>query len=71
MDHRLLDGVGQVGHEEIDRRLPREKEKDILADMVLGSPPISVTGSRSGGAALTNLLSALEDLGLITDNTSA
>lgn len=30
-----------------------------------------VTGSRSGGAALTSLLAALSRLGVITDNTTA
>lgn len=31
----------------------------------------TVTGSRSGGAAITNLLTALSNLGLITDSTTA
>lgn len=35
------------------------------------NPPIVVTGSRSGGAALVSLISALVQLGLITDSTSA
>ena len=41
---------------------------------LLGATPITrpaVTGSRSGGAALTNLLTALANLGAITDSTSA
>lgn len=39
----------------------------------LGATPItraSVTGSRSGGAALENLLTALDSFGIITDNTT-
>jgi len=31
--------------------------------------PIEVTGSRSSGVALTNLLVALEQIGIIVDNT--
>lgn len=34
-------------------------------------PPKSVTGSRSGGTALANLLVALESIGIITNDTSA
>lgn len=32
---------------------------------------ISVTGSRAGGAALENLLTALAEAGIITDDTTA
>lgn len=35
------------------------------------SGPISVTGSLSGGEALTSLIAALTTLGLITNNTTA
>lgn len=70
MDHRELEGAGQVAHDEIDRRLPDEKGKEILADLIAGSPPVTVTGSRGGNAALASLLTALEALGLITDSTS-
>lgn len=34
------------------------------------TPPVEVTGSAGGNAALENLLTALESLGFITDNTS-
>ena len=72
MDHRDLIGAGQVEHTEIDRRLPTEKEKDILADLVAGGLAIEVTGARDDPeAALANLLTALADLGLITDSTTA
>lgn len=39
----------------------------------LGEPlaKVSVTGSKSSGAALTSLLTGLASLGLITDNTTA
>ena len=71
-DHRNLEGAGQTSHAEIDRRLPDEREKSLLADLVAGSPPISVTGARDDPeSALANLLAALESLGLITDSTTA
>ena len=70
MDHQTLEGVGQTGHDEIDRRLPTETEKGILADLV--GAPISVTGARDDPeGALASLLEALEGLGLITDSTTA
>ena len=72
MDHRELDGAGVAGHDEIDRRLPDEKEKAILAGLVDGGAPVTVAGARDDPeAALANLLAVLEDLGLITDNTTA
>lgn len=37
----------------------------------LPGTPIAVAGDRSDGTALTNLLTALATLGLITDNTVA
>lgn len=37
----------------------------------LPQTPINVTGDRSDGTALTNLLTALATLGLITDSTVA
>ena len=62
MDHHYLEGVGQTGHDEIDRRLPTETEKGILAELV--GAPISVTGMRNDlEGALANLLAALESLG--------
>lgn len=70
-DHNSLAGAGQIAHDQIDRRLPDDREKDILATLAGESPPIAVSGSRGGNTALANLLAALEDLGLITDNTSA
>jgi hypothetical protein len=70
MDHPYLERAGQVAHSEIDRRLPTETEKGILADLV--GTPISVTGARDDPeGALAALLSALEGLGLIDDNTTA
>lgn len=35
-----------------------------------GSTPPSVTGSRGGNAAVTDLLTKLDDQGIITDNTT-
>ena len=70
MDHQTLEGVGQTGHDEIDRRLPTETEKGILADLV--GAPISVTGARDDPeGALASLLAVLEGLGLIVDSTTA
>lgn len=72
MDHNDLQGTGQTDHGQIDLRLPTHREKDILADLASGSPPIAVTGARNNTeAALANLLAALETLGLITDSTTA
>jgi len=57
-------------HGQIDLRLPTHREKDILADLASGSPPVTVTGARDDPeAALANLLAALAALGLITDST--
>lgn len=42
------------------------------ADSAYPEPaPIDITGSRSDGSALANLLQALEQLGLVTDSTTA
>ncbi len=38
---------------------------------VLSATPRAVTGDRSTGTALTNLLIALDEMGLITDETTA
>ena len=71
MDHQQLEGAGQTGHAQIDNLLPTPAEKDILTDIAAQTPPVNVTGSRAGNTALANLLAALEDLGLITDSTTA
>lgn len=61
-----------AGHAESDRRLPDEREKSLLADLVAGNPLVSITGARDDPeAVLANLLAALESLGLITDSTTA
>ena len=71
MDHHNLQGAGQIIHAEIDRRLPNEREKALLADLA-GSAPVTVNGARDNPeAALANLLAALETLGLIADSTTA
>ena len=70
--HRDLDDAGQTDHAQIDRRLPTEGEKDVLADLIAGGLPVEVTGARDDlEAALANLLTALAALGLITDSTTA
>lgn len=38
---------------------------------VLEATPLVLTGSRSGGGALVNLLAALEEIGLFIDGTTA
>ena len=43
----------------------------LLSGLIPDTAPISVTGSRSSGAALTSLLTALEDLGIVVDSTVA
>jgi hypothetical protein len=57
---------------------PREGEKWVIdrslgfwsfAALIVADPPV-VTGSNDGIPALQNLLQALEDMGLIVDNTS-
>ena len=71
MDHTYLEGSGQVSHAQIDKRLPTDREKSRLAE-IAASAPENVSGARDNPeAALKNLLAALEDLGLINDNTSA
>ena len=72
MDHHDLDGTGQVPHAEIDRRLPSEGEKELLAGLASGGAPVEVSGARDDPeAALASLLAALEALGLIADSTTA
>ena len=69
-EHRYLQGAGQTSHEEIDRRLPTQKQKDLLED--LDGAPDTVSGARDDPeGALADLLSVLEGLGLITDSTTA
>lgn len=59
--HTDLPDAGRITHFEID---------DILAK--LRPAPIDVTGARdTPEEALANVLQALHDLGLITDNTTA
>jgi hypothetical protein len=72
MDHHYLQGAGQIAHDTIDRRLPDEKEKALLAGLAAGGAPVTVAGARDDPEeALANLLSALEALGLIEDGTTA
>lgn len=40
-------------------------------DLTPDGEPIEVTGARDDGTALASLLSALEDIGFITDSTTA
>ena len=71
MDHHDLQGTGQISHAEIDRRLPDEREKALLAGLAKEAP-VTVSGARDDPeAALANLLAALETLGLIADSTTA
>jgi hypothetical protein len=71
MTHSQLPDAGRVTHEQIDHRLPTAKEKGILRTIGANAPE-AVSGARDDTeAALANLLAALEDLGLITDNTTA
>ena len=71
MDHHYLQGAGQIAHATIDRRLPNERQKALLAALAQEAP-VTVSGARDDPeAALANLLAALEALGLITDNTTA
>ena len=68
--HQDLPDAGEVTHQIIDRHLPDAREKALL--IKLRGAPESVSGARDDPeAALANLLAALEDLGLINDNTSA
>lgn len=60
-DHDTLDDSGRVPHVEADALLQK-----------LRNTPITVTGARDDAeAALANLLSALAELGLIVDSTTA
>ena len=71
MDHHTLQDAGQISHAEIDRRLPDERQKALLAGLA-EEAPAAVSGARDDPeAALANLLAALETLGLITDSTTA
>ena len=71
MDHHYLQGAGQISHPAIDRRLPDEREKAVLAALAQAAP-VTVSGARDDAeGALAALLSALEELGLITDSTTA
>ena len=70
MEHQALQGAGAIAHAEIDRRLPDDSEKVVLAGMA--GAPETVTGARDDPeGALKDLLAALEALGLITDNSTA
>ena len=71
MNHRDLPGAGILPHRVIDERLPLHHETNLLRTLAL-SAPIDITGARDDPeAALANLLTALETLGLITDSTTA
>jgi hypothetical protein len=71
MDHHDLQSTGQITHAAIDRRLPDEREKALLAALAQRAPE-TVGGARDDPeAALATLLAALEALGLIADNTTA
>ena len=71
MRHEDLSGAGRLSHRVIERRLPTDNEKDILR-VLSAEAPVDVDGARDDPEeALANLLSALEDLGLITDSTTA
>ena len=65
MDHSDLPDGGLIAHHEIDQRLSKLDKVDQLI-------PVAVIGARDDlEAALANLLTALESLGLITDSTTA
>jgi hypothetical protein len=71
MRHKDLEGAGRLPHRTLERRLPTDHEKDILR-VLSAHAPVKVTGARDDPeAALANLLSALANLGLITDSTTA
>jgi hypothetical protein len=58
-------------HSVIDERLPAHHEANLLRTLAL-TAPIDITGTRDQNfTALANLLTALQDLGLITDATTA
>ncbi len=67
VSHRILGAPDQPAKAEDVRRVVRDIE--VVYNQLTAAP--SVTGSRAGGTALRNLLTALADLGLITDNTTA
>ena len=71
VDHHYLEGAGQIPHAAIDRRLPDERQKALLAGLAQEAPA-AVSGAREDPeGALANLLAALEALGLIVNGTSA
>jgi hypothetical protein len=71
MRHRDLADGGLLDHRTIDRHLPTPSEKGKL-EVIDRNAPIEVTGARDDPeAALANLLSGLEALGLISDSTTA
>ena len=71
MDHHDLTSSGQSSHATIDRLLPNERQKALLAVLAVHAP-VTVSGARDDPeAALANLLAALEELGLIADSTTA
>ncbi len=61
---------GQFYNQRIQEEMVRALENH-LAKMQPAQARQIVTGSRSGGDALTNLLTALANLGYITDSTTA
>jgi hypothetical protein len=69
--HAQLPDSGRTAHHTIDERLPSEREKARLRE-IAENAPVTVSGARDDPeGALEDLLDALEDLGLITDNTTA
>lgn len=71
MQHADLPDAGHTAHHIIDQNLPTDREKAVL-DALGRLAPVAVTGARNNPeAALANLLTALADLGLITDGTTA
>lgn len=43
----------------------------VVADLTPDGEPVEVTGARDDGTALESLLTALEEIGLITDSSTA
>ena len=69
--HSDLPDGGSTPHQTIDEQLPTGDEKAKLQTLAQNAP-IDITGARDDTeAALANLLTALETLGLITDSTTA
>jgi hypothetical protein len=59
--HDLIEDAGRISHDEVDHILHR-----------IRGLPVNVTGARdTPEEALANLLTALEQLGLIVDSTTA